>query len=91
MQLYVTGLALGENTTLCLGDLICGISGDVFDNKTTYSDMMAKYNMVTAMYGRIFRKSKFDLICKKAQEKGSHRMTIIHVIFFMGFRISQKM
>ena len=91
MQLYVTGLTLGENTTLCLADLICGITSDVFDNKTTYDDMIAKYDTVTAGYGRIFRKSNFDLICKKAQEKGSDRMTMIHVMFFMNFRISQKM
>ena len=50
MQLYVTGLTLGENTTLCLADLIYGITSDVFDNKTTYDNMMAKYNTVTGVW-----------------------------------------
>ena len=65
---------LGEDTTLRLADLIYGTAADFFNVKTSHSDMMLKYNI--RPYGRIFRKFDFELICKKAQEKGADSMTI---------------
>ena len=76
--MLITGLKLGENTSLLLGDLFVGTAAKRFSNKASHFEMMEKYK--DTVQGQIYRKYDFKLICEKAKRKGIDKVATIYTV-----------